>query len=305
MLLLLLACFISVLALVGGIGYWFITSPDKAEPKPKRPVEEPNVFFEKPNETPDEPGLLREIGRHWTPKPTAKNDTTRKLRTAGFRHPRAIDTLQGIKMISAALGALGVAAAAGFNGHDFKGMVISAICAGGFISMLPDRFLEYRASKRAFAIRRGLPPALDLLVLGLEAGQTLDQSLSEASRELRDAYPELSSELAIVPLELRAGYPRNQVLTNLARRNEEPELTKLVNLLADSDRFGTSLAPALKTHARYMRTRRRQIAQEQARKTTVKLVFPVFFLIFPSVLVVTLGPAVISLYTSLIPMLAK
>ena len=95
------------------------------------------------------------------------------------------------------------------------------------------------------------------------------------------------------------------MLTNLARRNEEPELTKLVNLLADADRFGSSLAPALRTHARYMRTRRRQLAQEQARKTTVKLVFPVFFLIFPSVLVVTLGPAVISLYSSLIPMLTK
>ena len=304
MILLLIACFISVLLLVGGIGYWFVTSPAKAEPKAKVD-DEPSVLCETPKETAEDPGLLREIGRHWTPKTTARNHTERRLRTAGFRHPRAIETLQGIKMMAAALAALGVAAAAGLNGHDLKGMVIAAICAGGFVSMLPDRFLEYRARTRSFAIRRGLPPALDLIVLGLEAGQTLDQSLSEASRELRDAYPELSSELAIVPLEMRAGYPRAQVLTNLARRNEEPELTKLVNLLADSDRFGTSLAPALRTHARYMRTRRRQTAQEQARKTTVKLIFPVFFLIFPSVLVVTLGPAVISLYSSLIPMLAK
>ena len=299
----LVACFISVLALVGGIGYWFVTSPEKAEPKAKYAADEPNVFLETPAETPDEPSLLRELGRQW--KPSGKNDTERKLRTAGFRHPRAIETFQGIKVLVATLGALTVAAAAGFNGHSLKGMLIAAICSGGFLSMLPNRFLEYRARARAFAIRRGLPPALDLIVLGLEAGQTLDQSLSEASRELRDAYPELSSELGVVPLELRAGYPRAQVLTNLARRNEEPELTKLVHLLADADRFGTSLAPALRTHARYMRTRRRQVAQEQARKTTVKLVFPVFFLIFPSVLVVTLGPAVISLYSSLIPMLAK
>ncbi|MBY0505055.1 MAG: type II secretion system F family protein [Bryobacteraceae bacterium] len=304
MILLLAACFISVLGLVAGIGYWFLTSPAKAEPKAKV-VDEPSVFYEAPKPVTDEANLLRDIGRHWAPKRSARQETERKLRTAGFRNPRAIETLQGIKMLSAALAALGVAAAAGFNGHDVRGMVIAAICAGGFVSMLPERLLEYRARSRAFAIRRGLPPALDLIVLGLEAGQTLDQSLSEASRELRDAYPELSSELAVVPLELRAGYPRAQVLTNLARRNEEPELTKLVNLLADADRFGTSLAPALRTHARYMRTRRRQLAQEQARKTTVKLVFPVFFLIFPSVLVVTLGPAVISLYSSLIPMLAK
>ncbi len=304
MILLLAACFISVLVLVGVIGYWFLTSPAKAEPKTTAAAE-PSVFFETPNETPDEAGFLRNLGRSWAPKPAARNDTERKLRTAGYRHLRAIETFQGIKILTAAIVALGVAAAASLNGHDLKGMVIAAICAGGFVSMLPDRFLEYRARARSFAIRRGLPPALDLLVLGLEAGQTLDQALSEASRELRDAYPQLSSELAIVPLELRAGYPRLQVLTNLARRNEEPELTKLVNLLADADRFGSSLAPALRTHARYMRTRRRQLAQEQARKTTVKLVFPVFFLIFPSVLVVTLGPAVISLYSSLIPMLAK
>jgi tight adherence protein C len=303
MILLLVTCFISVLALVGGIGYWFLTSPAKAEPRPKHPVDAPNVFFEAPSDAPEDPSFLRELGRQWKPK--AQNDTERKLRTAGFRHPRAIETFQGIKILTAVLAALGVAAGAGLNGHDLKGMIIAAICAGGFVSMLPDRFLEFRARSRSFAIRRGLPPALDLIVLGLEAGQTLDQSLSEASRELRDAYPELSSELAVVPLELRAGYPRAQVLTNLARRNEEPELTKLVNLLADADRFGTSLAPALRTHARYMRTRRRQLAQEQARKTTVKLVFPVFFLIFPSVLVVTLGPAVISLYSSLIPMLTK
>ena len=304
MILLLFACFISVLGLVGGIGYWFLKSPGEGASQTK-PSDEPSVFFETPNETPEDAGFLRNLGRGWAPKPAAKNDTDRKLRTAGYRHPRAIETFQGIKIMTAAIGALGVAAAAALNGHDLKGMLIAAICAGGFLSMLPDRFLEYRARARSFAIRRGLPPALDLLVLGLEAGQTLDQSLSEASRELRDAYPELSSELAIVPLELRAGYPRLQVLTNLARRNEEPELTKLVNLLADADRFGSSLGPALRTQARYMRTRRRQLAQEQARKTTVKLVFPVFFLIFPSVLVVTLGPAVISLYSSLIPMLTK
>ncbi len=304
MILLLVGCFISVLLLVGGVGYWFLTSPEKAESKAKE-EDAPSVFLETPAPAPNDSGFLQEIGRNWAPKASTRNDTERKLKTAGFRHPRAIETLQGIKMLTAASTALAVAAGAALNGHDLKGMIIAAICAGGFVSMLPDRFLEYRARARSFAIRRGLPPALDLIVLGLEAGQTLDQALSEASRELRDAYPELSTELGVVPLELRAGYPRAQVLTNLARRNEEPELTKLVNLLADADRFGTSLAPALRTHAKYMRTRRRQLAQEQARKTTVKLVFPVFFLIFPSVLVVTLGPAVISLYTSLIPMLVK
>jgi len=148
---------------------------------------------------------------------------------------------------------------------------------------------------RAERLRRALPPALDLLVLGLEAGQSVDQAMLETSRSLRNMHPDLSQELFRVHLEARASKSRLDALRHLAERNRQPDLSKLVNLMIDSDRFGTSIAPALRTHARYLRTRFRQRAQEAARKVSVKLVFPIFFLILPSVLLVTLGPALLQM----------
>ena len=140
-------------------------------------------------------------------------------------------------------------------------------------------------------------------MLSLEAGQSLDSSIIETSREMREAYPELSYEMNLVQLELLASKSRIETFRNLAERNAEPEMKRLSQVLIDSDRFGTSLAPALRSHTKYLRLRLRQTAREAARKVGVKLVFPVFFLIFPSVLLVTLGPAVLMIYYQLTPML--
>jgi len=133
------------------------------------------------------------------------------------------------------------------------------------------------------------------MVLGIEAGQGLDAAILDTSRGLRVTHPELASEFTQLQLELKATTTRAEALKNFALRCRDLELKKFANLLVDTDRFGTSLGPALKTHARYLRIRFRQTAQEKARKVGVKLIFPVFFLIFPSVLLVTLGPAVIML----------
>jgi len=127
--------------------------------------------------------------------------------------------------------------------------------------------------------------------------------LLETSKELRRVYPDLSEELGLAHLEMRAGQSRADILARLAQRTGEAEVRKLTNLLLDGDRFGTSLGPALRNHAQYTRVRRRQLAQEQARKTSVKLVFPVFFLIFPCVLLVTLGPAALRLMQGLSQMM--
>ena len=164
---------------------------------------------------------------------------------------------------------------------------------------MPDRLLRPLIGARAERIRRAIPAALDLMVLSVEAGQSLNLAILDTANELRAAFPDLSAELAQVHLELRAGKSRSEALYHLGERNAEPELRKLANVLLDSDRFGTSLAPALRTHARYLRTRMKQQAQESARRVAVKLVFPVFFLIFPSVLLVTLGPAVIKMMAQL------
>ena len=123
----------------------------------------------------------------------------------------------------------------------------------------------------------------------MEAGQSLDQSMADASRSLQRTHPDLSAELAQLYLELKTATSRADSFHAFGARSKEPELRKLANLLADSDRFGTSIGPALRSHSKYLRTRFRQQAQERARKVGVKLIFPVFFLIFPSVLLVTLG----------------
>lgn len=173
------------------------------------------------------------------------------------------------------------------------------ICGGAFGYMMPDRILTMLASARAKRLRRALPSALDLMVLALEAGQSLDQSIIDTSRALKSSHPDLATELLLLHLDLRANTSRADSLRNLAERNEDPELRKVTTLLIDADRFGTTLGPALRTHSRYLRIRFRQKAQEAARKLSVKLIFPVFFLIFPSVVLVTLGPAAIMIMTQL------
>jgi tight adherence protein C len=229
--------------------------------------------------------------------PGARNQTVRHdLIAAGFRWPSAVSIFNGIKAASAlALGATGTWLALTF-GSDVSMALLPAICGLGFGYMLPDRVLERLARARVARLRRALPAALDLLVLAVEAGQSLDAAILDTSRGLRNSFPDLAAEFTQLQLELRANTTRAEALRNFVDRSQDMELRKFANLLIDTDRFGTSLGPALKTHARYLRIRFRQIAQEKARKVGVKLIFPVFFLIFPSVILVTLGPAVILIF---------
>ena len=217
------------------------------------------------------------------------NQLRRRLIAAGYRSPAAIVRFRGIRyagVVGAAFLVLLIAAFSGGSGF------IAALCAGGVAYMLPDRVLEILVKRRQRRLRAGLPAALDLLVLGVEAGQAIDTAIGETSRGLRATFPDLADELNLLSIELRTTASRAESLKALAERNGEGELRKLANLFVDTDRFGTSLAPALRNHARYLRIRMRQQAQEAARKVGVKLIFPVFFLIFPSVILVTLGPAV-------------
>jgi len=217
------------------------------------------------------------------------------LMKAGYRYQSAVPILQGIKYAATLLFAAVLAIGAAFNRGDIGTALISAVCGAGIGFLMPEFVLKRLIQARRQRIHRAIPFALDLLTLTVEAGQSLNHAIVEASRELRDAHPDLSEELSQVNLELRAGKSRADALLQLGARTGDPELKKLSSLLIDSDRFGTSLGPALRTHAKYLRTRMRQKAQESARKVSVKLIFPVFFLIFPSVLLVTLGPAVLHL----------
>jgi tight adherence protein C len=152
-------------------------------------------------------------------------------------------------------------------------------------------------------LRLALPDGLDLMVVSVEAGLGLDQAVQNVGRELAVAHPELSEELSLVTLEMRAGKRRAEALRNLAVRTGEPELRKLTAILIQSDRFGTSMADALRTHSEFMRVRRRQEAEERAAKVGVKLVFPIFFFILPSILVVAAGPGILQVFKYLFPMM--
>ena len=219
-----------------------------------------------------------------------ENPIRRQLIAAGYMQPSALAAFYGLKCAAALGCAAALAAATAWAGSD--GALVPVLGGAGFGYLLPARFLKRAVVQRRHRLRRALPTALDLCSLSLEAGQALDQSILDTSRGLRRSYPDLSAELHILHLETRASNNRTEALRNLGRRTGEPEIRKLAALLTDAERFGTSIAPSLRTHARYLRIRLRQNAQESARKVGVKLVFPVFFLIFPSVILMTLGPAV-------------
>ena len=156
-------------------------------------------------------------------------------------------------------------------------------------------------SKRQRRIELGLPDALDLTVICVEAGLSLDQALMRVGNELSYAHPELSSELHLVNLEMRAGKPRTEALHNLIARTGVDDIKALVTTLIQTDRFGTSIAQALRVHSDSLRTERRQRAEEAAAKTTIKMVVPLALFILPSILFVTIGPAVIQLIRTLMP----
>ena len=167
------------------------------------------------------------------------------------------------------------------------------LCILGYI--LPNFILNRLISSRQKKIREALPDALDLLVVCVEAGQGLDAAIKRVAEDLQESSPIISQELLLVNLETMAGLERQQALKNLGERTGVEELISLCNILIQSDRFGTSIAQALKTQSDYMRTARRQRLEGLAAKTPVKLVFPMLLFIFPAIMVVVLGPAIIQL----------
>ena len=159
--------------------------------------------------------------------------------------------------------------------------------------MLPGLVLGYLISKQKLKIENGLPDALDLMIVCVEAGTGLDQAIQKTSIELEISHPELAGELRMVTTEVRAGKTRIDAFKNFAERTKVEDVRALVAMLVQTDRFGTSIAQALRTHAETSRVKRRQRAEERAAKIGVKLVFPLVFFLFPAFYVVTLGPAVI------------
>jgi tight adherence protein C len=165
--------------------------------------------------------------------------------------------------------------------------------AGGLGFLVPDFWLSNRISARQLRLRLGLPEALDLIVICVEAGLSIDKATMRTSEELRISQPAIADELNLVYLEQRAGRPRAEAWKHVGERTGVDTISSLASILIQADKFGTSVGKTLRAHSETLRTRRRQDAEEQAAKTTVKLVFPLVLFVFPSLFVVTLGPSMI------------
>ena len=247
--------------------------------------------------------LVKKLGSILPASPKDVTVMQRRLIRAGIRNPGALKMLYGAKLI---LGltlpiAAGFALVASPLGAERKSLAVMGALAVGFFG--PNEYVRMRARRRQRAIRRGLPNALDLLVVCVESGLGLDQAIMQVAKELENAHPEISQEFTLVNLELRAGKRRLEALRNLADRSAVDELKKLVAVLIQADRFGTGIAQSLRGHSDYMRVQARQTAEEKAAKLGVKLVFPIFFCILPSLFVVTVGPVMVRIFRELLPMI--
>jgi len=214
------------------------------------------------------------------------------LAQAGYREARHVNVYYAAKVLVPALLCL----LATFSGSlPLTPLFVYATAAGlGFL--LPDFWLSHLISTRKLNIRLGLPEALDLLVVCVEAGLSLDKAIMRTAEEMRVSQPAIADELGLISLEQRAGRPRADAWSECAERTGVDTVRSLASLIIQADKFGTSVGKALRSQADSLRTRRRQDAEEQAAKTTVKLVFPLVLLIFPSLFVVTLGPSMIIMF---------
>jgi tight adherence protein C len=247
--------------------------------------------------------VFEQIGHKIPLSPSEQTVTRRDLTMAGYRSDTAIAVFYGVKVMAAATAMLFALLVR--NSLSDATMVRMVILIGftGFGYYAPTIGLEKLVKKRQMKLRLSLPDAVDMLVISVEAGLGLDQALQYVSREITEGHPELADELNLVGYEMRAGKRRAESLRNLAVRTGESELRKLVAILTQSDRFGTSMGESLRTHSDFMRMRRKQDAEERAAKIGVKLVFPIFLFILPSMMLVAAGPALLKVFTDLFPMM--
>ena len=240
---------------------------------------------------------LAKLGK-WMP--ASQEEISRKqiqILQAGIRRPTAAMAARGL-MIALPIVFL---SAVYFTGIYQLSPFLILVCAGSFGYLAPDLWLRMKVRNRQTRLRLSLPDALDLLVICVEAGLGLDQAILRVSQELKLAHPELAEELSLVNLEMRVGKSRLDALRALSLRTGVDDIKTLVAMLVQTDRFGTSLAQSLRVHSDDVRVRRRQRAEELAAKTTVKMLIPLVLFIFPALMIVILGPAVITIIRQFLP----
>jgi tight adherence protein C len=245
--------------------------------------------------------IFKPLGEIIPRSPDEMSRQERRLVTAGFRRKDAPVLFYGVKLGLAILMLL-IFAAGGYLASNPLLYVVLAVLIG---AMLPDFWMGFRIKKRKENIQLAIPDALDLTVVCVEAGLGLDQSLMRIGSEIRPIHRDLSDELRLLNLEVNAGKSRAQSLRNLATRTEVDDLKALVAVLIQTDKFGTSVAQSLRVFSDSLRVKRRQRAEERSAKTTIKMIPPLVFFIMPSIFVVVLGPAMITLVQEFLPSLGN
>jgi tight adherence protein C len=240
---------------------------------------------------------LKQLAKYAPQSPSELGKLQKRLVAAGYRNKEARTIFIGIRL-AFAIATFVVASSPIFGRPNL--FIAIGVAALGYL--LPSMVLGRLAKKRQHKIRLSLADVLDLLVVSVEAGLGLDQALQRVGEELASTHPDLSEELRLVNLEMRAGKARSEALRNLADRTGVDDLSSLAAMLIQTDKFGTSVAQSLRVHSDTLRTKRRQRAEEAAAKTGVKMVFPLVFCIFPAIWVVTIGPAAIRFVQVLFPM---
>lgn len=241
-----------------------------------------------------------------TPKSEKEiNQLRQRLNHAGFRGENAVAmfvTIKGITAIAIFILAGGISLIA--NGINMWSLIYT-LTAAGFGLFIPEFVLSFLISRRKQNIFLGLPDALDLMVVCVEAGLGLDQAMRRVAEEMSKTHREISHEFKICNQALQMGRGRTEVLQDLGDRNGVDDLKTLAQIMIQVDRFGTSIGVALRTQSDTMRTRRRQLAEEKAAKTAVKLIFPLVLFIFPGIFVVLVGPAAITMINEMLPAMGK
>ncbi len=245
--------------------------------------------------------ILTKIGNKVPANPTDVGLLQKRLLSAGIRSQHALKVLYGIKGILALFFTI-LSTGLVFGFQLQSEMSVFQIGAAAFLGWGgPNMVLNRMSIRRQKAIKKGLPNTLDMLVICVESGLGLDQALMQVSKELHTAHPEISDELAVMNLEMRAGKRRADALHSFGERTGVDEVKKLVSVLIQADRFGTSISQTLRNFSDFMRVQTRMEIEERAAKIGVKLVFPIFFFILPSLFVVTVGPIMVTVMRDFLP----
>ncbi len=240
-------------------------------------------------------------------QPTKAEDVGKirqRLSEAGFRSENAVSVFLALKFIGMVIGVTASGGTAILTGSMTQKALIYSVGVTGGMFYLPDIILWLLARHRKEQIFLGLPDVLDLLVVCVEAGLGLDQAMRKVSEEMKKTCRVLCDEFTMCNFHLQMGRARNEVLQDLGGRTGVDDLRSLAAILIQADKFGSSVAQALRVQSDSMRTRRRQLAEEKAAKTAVKLIFPLVIFIFPAIFVVLVGPAAITIVNEMFPMMA-